>query len=101
MEKLAEVLKLSYNERSSKTLKKVKDVKDHGFDQWGVILEESMMEQRFKYEGKEVFNMWQEVFEDTRERPNEVPEDYGLETDEQEEEKKADDGSKVGDANLE
>ena len=45
--------------------------------------------------------MWKEVFEDTRERPNEVPEDYGLETDEQEEEKKADDGSKVGDANLE
>ena len=100
MEKLAEVLKLSYNERSSKTLKKIKDVKDHGFDQWGVILEESMMEQRFKYEGKEVFNMWKEVFEDTRERPNEVQEDYGHETDEQEEEKKADDGSKVGDANL-
>jgi hypothetical protein len=101
VEKLAEVLKLSYNERSSKTLKNIKDVKDHGFDQWKVILGESMMENKFKYYLIEISKMWQDVFEDTRERPKEVLEDYGLETDEQEEEKKADDGSKVGDTNLE
>jgi hypothetical protein len=70
-------------------------VKTHGYDQWKVILGESVMEERIKFEEKEVSKMWQDVFEDSKKKADEEEkEEYGPEIDEEEEKRKKEEEAK-------